>query len=385
MCRKFVSNSIPQIRLAALYFAFFAYVGGYSPYVTLYFQSIGQSAQAIGILLAISQAIRVFSPPIWAWLADRTGARLQLLQVALVLSALCFAGFFFTTSFAGLAFVLLVQSFCAGGVNPLAETITFAALRDAVAKYGSIRLWGSVGFIAAVLGVGYQLDHAPPSAMLWSVLAMLIAAVLVSWTLPVTAVPAHVKGERVRSVLRRPAVIALFTACFLMSMAHGPLYAFYTIHLAEHGYAKSSIGWLWSLGVIAEIVVFWMMPRWLHASTLGPVLIATFVCAVVRFALVGWFPKVVVAQLIGQILHGATFGAYHVCSIALVNRWFGEAGRARGQALYASISFGAGGMIGSAASGWLWESVGPAMMFSIASGVAAVGLIPLLRHRKMLH
>jgi MFS transporter, PPP family, 3-phenylpropionic acid transporter len=380
-----VPHRIPQIRLAAVYFAYFAYVGGYSPYITLYFQSIGQSAQAIGVLLAIGQAMRVFSPPFWAWLADRTGARLELLRIALILSALCFSGLFFTTSFAGLALVLILQSFCAGGVNPLAETITFAALRDAVAKYGSIRLWGSVGFIAAVLGVGYQLDHAPPSAMLWSVLAMLIAAVLVAWTLPGTEVPAHGKGESVRGVLRRPVVIALFAACFLMSMAHGPLYAFYTIHLADNGYAKSSIGWLWSLGVIAEIVVFWMMPRWLSAVTLGPVLIATFVCAVVRFLLVGFFPEVVVAQLIGQLLHGATFGAYHVCSIALVNRWFGEAGRARGQALYASISFGAGGMIGSAASGWLWASVGPAMMFSIASAIAAVGLIPLVRHRKMLH
>ncbi|MSQ18671.1 MAG: MFS transporter [Betaproteobacteria bacterium] len=381
----FVSNSIPQVRLAAIYFAYFAYVGGYSPYITLYFQSIGQSAQAIGILLAISQTIRVFAPPFWAWLADQSGARLPLLRIALILSTLFFTGLFYTTSFVGLALVLTLQSFCAGGVNPLAETITFAALRDAVAKYGSIRLWGSVGFIAAVLGVGYQLDHAPPSAMLWSVLVMLIAAVLVSWTLPAMVVPTHAKGESVRGVLRRPAVMALFTACFLMSMAHGPLYAFYTIHLADNGYGKSSIGWLWSLGVVAEIVVFWMMPRWLHAGTLGPVLIATFVCAVVRFVLVGWFPEVVAAQLISQLLHGATFGAYHVCSIALVNRWFGEAGRARGQALYASLSFGAGGMIGSAASGWLWVAVGPALMFSITSVVASIGLIPLIRHRKMLH
>ncbi|MFN0303351.1 MAG: MFS transporter [Burkholderiales bacterium] len=379
-------SSIPQFRLAALYLVYFGYVGAYSPYITLYFQSIGQSAQAIGVLLAISQAIRVVAPHFWAWLADRTGARLQLLRLAVLLTVVCFSGMFFTTSFMGLALVLTLLSFCSGGVNPLIETITFAALRDAVTRYGAIRLWGSIGFIIAVLGVGYQLDHAAPEAMLWTVLAILACAALASWTLPATPVPQRDNaGESVMRIVRRPVVMALFAACFMMSAAHGPLYSFYTIHLAEHGYAKSSIGWLWALGVIAEILVFSLMPRWLAPSTIGPVLVASFVCAVVRFLLVGWMPGIVAAQLVAQILHGATFGAYHVCAVALVNRWFGEAGRARGQALYASISFGAGGMLGAAASGWLWEGVGPAWTFSIASIVAVLGLIPLITQRKMLH
>jgi MFS transporter, PPP family, 3-phenylpropionic acid transporter len=234
------------------------------------------------------------------------------------------------------------------------------------------------------LGVGYLLDHAPPSALLWAVAAILAIAVMVAWTLPPTSVPLHGQTERVGVVMRRPEVIALFAACFMMCVAHGPLYAFYTIYLADHGYAKSTIGWLWSLGVVAEIAVFSFMPRWQNAATLGPVMMATFACAVARFLLIGWLPDSVVAQLIAQILHGATFGAYHVCAVALVNRWFGEAGRARGQALYASVSFGAGGMIGSAASGWLWDGIGPAWMFSLASLVAALGLLPLIFQRNRL-
>ena len=379
-----MSSSIPVIRLAATYFAYFAYVGAYSPYITLYFQSIGQSAQAIGVLLAIGQAMRVFAPNVWAWLADRTGERLRLLRIALILTTISFAGLFGATSFWGIAAVLTLQAFCSGGVNPLLETITFAALRDAVNRYGGIRLWGSVGFVAAVLGVGYLLDHAAPGAMLWVVVAILAGAVAVAWSLPATILPRHDQTDSVIDVIRRPAVLALFAACFMMSVAHGPLYAFYTIHLAGHGYAKSTIGWLWSLGVLAEIIVFSLMPRWQSAVTIGPVLMATFVCAVARFLLVGWWPDSLAAQLIGQILHGATFGAYHVCAIALVNRWFGEGGRARGQALYASVSFGAGGMIGAAASGWLWDGVGPAWTFSIGSIAAAIGLIPLLSQRKML-
>ncbi len=379
-----MSSSIPHIRLAATYFAYFAYVGAYSPYITLYFQSIGQSAQAIGVLLALGQAMRIVAPNAWAWLADRTGQRLLLLRIALILTTISLAAVFGTTSFWGLAAVLTLQAFCSGGVNPLLETITFATLRDAVTRYGGIRLWGSVGFVVAVLGVGYLLDHAPPAAMLWAVVAILIGAVLVAWTLPATTVPRHDPAESVVSVLRRPAVLGLFAACFMMSVAHGPLYAFYTIQLALHGYAKSTIGWLWSIGVLAEIIVFWLMPRWQNAVTIGPVLMATFGCAVVRFLLVGWWPESLAAQLIGQVLHGATFGAYHVCSIALVNRWFGEMGRARGQALYSSVSFGAGGMIGVAASGWLWDGVGPAWTFSLGAIAAAIGLIPLLWQRKML-
>ena len=77
---------------------------------------------------------------------------------------------------------------------------------------------------------------------------------------------------------------------------------------------------------------------------------------------------------VAQMLHGATFGAYHAASIGAINRWFPGRLQARGQALYGSISFGAGGMLGGLLSGYTWDAIGPAWTYTIASLFALMGL-----------
>ena len=82
-------------------------------------------------------------------------------------------------------------------------------------------------------------------------------------------------------------------------------------------------------------------------------------------------PRVLVPA---QLLHGATFGAFHAASVAAVQRAFPEAAQARGQALLSSFGYGAGGAAGMLASGWAWEAGGAGMAFSLAAGVALAGI-----------
>jgi PPP family 3-phenylpropionic acid transporter len=79
----------------------------------------------------------------------------------------------------------------------------------------------------------------------------------------------------VATILSQARVRALFAACFAMSAAHGALYVFYSIHLADHHYSKFLVGCLWSLGVLAEIVVFFCMAACRAALACAP-----FCCSV---------------------------------------------------------------------------------------------------------
>lgn len=378
-------KSVPARRLAAVYFGYFAFVGAYSPYLGLYLQSIGMSAAAIGLLLAEMQLVRIFAPNAWAWLADRTGTRVRVLQLALLAAALTFCGFFGTVSFAGLALVMAVHAFCSGGVTPLIESTTLAALSSTgMARYGAIRLWGSVGFIVAVLGVGAQLDWLPIASLLWTVFAVIALTFCTSLALPQTAPATRRASESILAIAMRREVLALFAACFLMTVAHGPLYAFFSIYLADHGYAKTTIGVLWALGVLAEIAVFWYLPQWSKRFSMERVLAASFGCAVVRFVMIGWGVDSVAIVVLAQLLHAATFGSYHVAAIALVQRAFAGGRETGGQALYTSVSYGAGGMLGAAGAGWLWESAGPAWTMTVASLCAAAGWMVLRSGRRAL-
>ncbi len=373
----------PSWRLSAWYFFYFAYIGAFAPYFTLYLQSLGLGASAIGTLMSLMLAMRLLAPNFWGWLAYRLGRKTIVLRVSGLLSIAGFLLFFATRTFWGLFAAMAFMSFFWSASLPLVEALTLRHLEGRSEQYGRIRLWGSVGFIVAVLGTGAWLDRAPLDSLLWVNLALLIGISACAWLLA-DVPPEGVAETRqsLRAGLIRPEVLVLLAACFFMSAAHSPYYVFYSIHLVDHGYDKSAVGLLWSLGVVAEIGIFLAMPRLMRAWSLRAILLASCILAVIRFLLIGWGADAVELLLLAQLMHGATFGANHAAAVAALNRWFPARQQARVQALYGSVSYGAGGMVGNLVSGASWDWVGAGPTFTLGSFFALVGVLLLWRDRQ---
>lgn len=371
---------VPYWRLSAYYFFYFAFIGAFSPYFTLYLQSLQFPAWDIGVLMSLMQVMRLLAPNLWGWLADRLGAKTPIVRGAALMSLAGFSCFFFAEGFAGFFAGMALLAFFWSAALPLVEALTFTHLGAQASRYGSIRLWGSVGFIVAVLGLGWLLDRLPLSAMLWASLALLGGILACAMTLPEKREPRHETDRLpIGDILRRREVRALFAACFCMAAAHGALYVFYSIYLVGRGYGTTTVGFLWTLGVVAEIVVFLYLPRLFHVFSLRAILLFSFACACVLFLLIGWCVDWLLLILVAQLLHAATFGAYHAAAVAAVNRWFAGRHQARGQALYGSISFGAGGMLGGLLSGWSWEALGAELTYTVSAAFALVGMAILWR------
>jgi len=197
-----------------------------------------------------------------------------------------------------------------------------------------------------------------------------VASLVVALALP----RGHVHAARRKTRLELSAAArSLLAAGFCMTAAHGTLYAFLTLHLERAGYSATLIGGLWTLGVLAEIVVFLYLPAIFRRFALSAILVASFGCAAVRFVAIGWLPGELWLLVIAQLLHAATFGAFHAASVATVHRVFPEAAHARGQALFSSICYGAGGAAGALVAGAAWEAAGPGMAFSASSCAALIG------------
>ena len=374
-----MSGRVPALALGAFYFAYFAYVGGFTPYLSLYLAAVGMSAAQIGLLTGVMQASRMVGPVLWGWLADRSGHRMRLVRVTAAAGALGFPLVALADGFVALLLVLAAMSFLTSAAMPLAEATTFGHVRGDTGRYARIRLWGSIGFIAAVVAVGHLLDHVPIGDWLWAVAALYVAGVLAAWTVPEATSPRAAGGEvSARTLLGRTEVRGLLLASFLMAVAHGAYYAFYSVHLVDHGYSKAAVGWLWALGVACEVAVFWWMPVIVARLGLRRVLAASFAIAVLRFLMIGWLPDWPLAVLVAQAMHAATFGAYHAAAVGLIHRWFGGALQARGQALYTAVSFGAGGTLGGVAAGAGWQWLGAAATFSLSALAAALGLMAVL-------
>ena len=361
-----------SFRLALFYFVFFLYAGIYVAYFPAYLAWRGLGAAEIAWVIALPPFVRVIAPTAWGALADRTGWQRGIVAFSCAANAVCFALLPHAAGFGAIAWLIAGTSALAAAALPLIEAITLGALADRPGRYGPIRVWGSIGFIAAVLGGGAWLDlrsvESLPVAMMLCALACLAAAL----ALPQGA--KHATQAAVPLVIGRPAQ-ALLAAGFCMSAAHGALYAFFTLHLQREGYSGSAIGLFWTLGVLAEILVFLYLPALFRRFALSAILVASFACAVLRFLAIGWLAAVPAILLPAQLLHAATFGAFHAASVAAVHRLFPPGAQGRGQTLFSSVCYGAGGAVGALLAGWAWETAGPALAFSLSSGIALTGLL----------
>ncbi len=370
-------------RIAGFYFFYYAFIGMFSPYWSLYLQSIHFDAIEISILLSIQPVMRMLAPGLWGWLADHTGKRLLVVQMAATLSAVFYLGVFVTTSFWGMFLVLMLMAFFWSASMPLVEATTMTYLGKNTAHYGRIRSWGSIGFILAVVGLGFAFDYIAIAWLLWAGLVCEVGILIFSRQIPKTEVLAHhTDSQPIKQIVMQPRVLALFGACFLMAVAHGPYYTFFSIYLVEHGYAKSAVGGLWALGVICEIGVFFIMPALVRRFGFTRILLVSLSAAVLRFVLIGWMVDVVVLLLFAQVLHALTFGANHAASVGLVHEFFQGRHQSKGQALFGSITYGAGGMLGGLASGPVWQHWGASALYSMSAAAALLGLMLMVWMRR---
>jgi len=367
---------LPYRQLAGFYFFYFAYIGAFAPFFSVYLDAVGLSPVEIGAAMALPQVTRIVAPHLWGWLADAGDRQVRLVRVTALAGALCWLGMFASTAFLWICAVILAVGFFLSAALPLVEATTLTHLGEQTGGYGAIRLWGSIGYIVAVVGVGYALDFLAVSALLWIVAASLAGTLAFAWLVPDAKQASHASDRQpIAHILKRPEVIALISACTLMAVAHGPYYTFYSIHLVDHGYSKGLTGWLWALGVVCEIAIFLWLPRLYAAYTLRQTLIASFALAGVRFLLIGWGAESLYLLLLAQTLHAASFGSFHAAAIGIVHQVFRGRHQARGQAIYGSLTFGVGGTVGSLASGYAWEPLGAALTFSLASACALVGMV----------
>lgn len=375
-----LSRPVPYWRLSGFYLCYLALLGGFIPYWNLYLaRELDFSPALIGQLMALTLLPRLLSPCFWGHLADRSGRRLAVVRLGVFMLAVLWLALAFVRDFPTLAVLLLACTFFQNAVMAPFEAVTLAHLANRAQHYGRIRLWGSLGFMVMVMGLGVLFDRSSLQPLPLILAATALAAWLVSLSVPdaprpATAHPAH----SVWRVLRRPPVAALLGSGLLLQAAHAPYYAFYSLYLESRQYSHQAIGALWALAIAAEVLAFTQMHRLLDRWGARPVLLGAMALAAVRWwgiAASAGHPGVLAAM---QLLHAASFAAVHAASVQLLSRHFGEAHRGQGQALY-GLLWGVGMSLGAWAAGMAWTTPGPSAVFAAAGLITMLGWLWLYR------
>lgn len=378
-----------------LWLAYFATMGAFNPYAPLWFKSLGLGTLAIGAIASLQSWTRLVAPYAWSWLADHRGARVTLLRIAAggaLLAALGLAAAPWLGGLAGggmtgapgvpiawLVAMVALLYIANGGVVPLAEAALAQLIGTAQGvdpgRYGRVRVWGSVGFILAVMAAGPWLQWAGIGAFAWTI--VVLNALLLAATFRLPPLPEvhhrHEPTPPVWPVLRQPAVAWLLASMFFTVLAHSSLYAFFSLYLDELGYPKSAVGALWAVSVGAEIIAFLTQGRWFGWCSPHGWLQWAGAVAALRFAATAAGGSQAAVLVLCQLTHVLTFAAHHAACITLVAKHFPGRLRGRGQALYSAIGYGLSGLVGGVGGGWLIEHLGFAAVFWAATAAGLVG------------
>ncbi|MCF5744530.1 MFS transporter [Pseudomonas tremae] len=377
-------RQLPYWRLSGFYVCYFALLGASAPFMALYLSHLGFASARIGELIAIPMLMRCVAPNVWGWLGDYTGRRLAIVRFGAVFTLLAFSLILLEKTYAWLALVMALYAFFWHAILPQFEVITLAHLQGQAARYSQIRLWGSIGFILAVVLLGRVFERFSLDLFPYILLAIMAGIAVSSWWVPNAQPPISTREADGRGFIRqlaRPGVLAFYISVALMLFSHGPYYTFLTLHLEALGYSRGLIGMLWAVGVVAEVLMFMAMSRILQRFSVRQVLFASFLLAALRWLLLGLFAKHLPALLVAQVMHAATFGSFHAAAIHFVQRSFGPRQQGQGQALYAALS-GVGGALGALYSGYSWNALGPAWTFSIASLAAIAAAVMIVTPKK---
>jgi PPP family 3-phenylpropionic acid transporter len=376
------TGAAEALRIGVFYAALFLLIGCYMAFLPIWLKWRGMSDAGISFLFAVPLLVRVVLTPAVTFLADWAGNRRAVVCWLSTLSLTSLAALPFAPS-APLTFICLTV-FALGwtSVMPLTETIALTTVRRLGMDYGRLRLWGSLSFIAATSGGGYIVYWGGPQAALWLVeaSAALMAAAAPFLPKPEPAAkssgtPAHtpIRLEAVKLFLHSPAFLLFLAATAAASASHAIYNTLATVHWEKQGFSPQAIGFLWAVGVLAEVLLF-AYSKPVLARIPPAVLIAVAAgAAAFRWSVMAFNPPLEILFPL-QTLHALTFGAAHLGATQFLSAAVQERYAATGQGLYAAAASGIGMGGAYIIAGPLMQAMG-APAFLVMAGFAGVALV----------
>ena len=370
-------------RLATFYGVIFFVIGIMLPFWPLWMQSRGLAPEDIGVVMGIGMLMKVAANPVIAGYADRTGTRRGPLIVFSVVATIAFAGFWPAHGFWPILVVTMAFFLFWSPLMPLTETLTMHYGTAGKLDYGRVRLWGSLTFIAAAWGGGWLLTGRSEDLIYWIILCGTVAVVISAVLLPharLAPPESHDSFAPILRVLKDRTFLWFIVATGLIQTSHIIYYAFGTIHWQKVGHSKAIIGWLWAEGVVAEVLLFIWGDKIVKRVGAARLIALAGLAGLIRWCGTG-VTDGLLALLLLQILHGATFGAAHLGAIHFIAQRMEASVSATAQSVYAAVVNGIGFSLASLVSGHMYaaHSAAAYLPMAVMAGIGGVIAFQLRR------
>lgn len=332
-------------KLSAFYFFYFAAVGVYVIFLPKVLHDIGYTPSQIGVILALAPLMRFATPFLFLKhiKLDQT-----LFKATLILSVLSASLFYITIeNYYALILNNALLGVCLSLLLPYMEVIALKELKD---KYGKSRLFGSIGFMLISLILAQFLSSSYV-ALNYYLLTVILTAVFAWMLLAYDTADHQETGVGNTDKFSLIKYWPFWLSLFLMQVSFGSFYNFFTIYESEHGISLQVISYLWSFGVICEILMFYFQSPLLKNNLMIMIKFSIFVTAL-RWLLLYLFPDNLTITFISQAIHAFSFGLYHSAVILYLYSLYSN--KKLAQQFMLGVAYGLGAFVGALIAGWIY-------------------------------
>ena len=368
------TSSLQHIRV--FYAAYFAAMGLILPFFPVYLTSLGYDIAKVGVMTGLLAAAKVIAPPCSGyWLDKKQMPEGRFIVLASCSAAIC-VGLFNVSSESTFVFscVVLFFGMLWAAVLPLTDGLSIHVSEIALADYGRLRVWGSIGFVLTSLLGGMLFDVLEIAWFPWLLVFLMLIMALAGVGFPTLL---H-DSDKIKPTVTNQftaSLLLLFAISFLVQCSHGAYYGFFSLYLLDIGYQGWQVGLFWVLGTFAEIILLWFWAKPIQAMSFRRVVQVCLLLSIIRWFGTG-FSHIWWWMLLLQLLHAATFAAFHVIAVAWVKRLSPNQSQAVAQGWYASTGYGLGSTVGIIGCGMIVQWYGFSMAF-YACAVIALGAMLL--------
>ena len=361
------------ILLSIFYFFYFSIVGVYVIFIPKVLSGIPYSASEIGIILGAAPLVRFVLPFLFMKGFKLNTKNFNLALLLMFASAISF--YLSINNFYTLLFSNVMLGVGMSLILPYIEVISLEYLGKE--RYGKVRLFGSIGFVLVALVLVKMLSS--PFVALYFLIALTALTALTAFVVELqsTKKAATTRTEHHDSIdLLRD--YRLWLGLILMQVSFGAFYNFFTIYVTDNGINMDMTIYLWSFGVVVEILMLYFQGRFLKNNLLSILQITTFATAI-RWFLLFAYPENLTLLFFAQSIHALSFALFHSAAISYLFHLYKN--KPLAQQYFSGFTYGLGGVSGALISGYVYEWF-PSYLFLSAAIFAFVAFIYLSRFKK---
>jgi predicted MFS family arabinose efflux permease len=364
----------PTFWMRGAYFAFYAGIACWGPYIILYYQHLGLTGAEIGILNAIGPLGMAFLSPVWGYVADSRSAHRLILRAALLTTAavaLFLAG---ASNFWQILPSIVVLAVMGTTASPLIDSYGVTISSQSGISFGQVRVWGSIGYTLVVWVIGYAMGGEVTRLFLLCYAVTLSLTCLATLGLPAREKrPGQNRWQGAARMLRRPDMRVILFTVFLLSSSTNPIFSFFGIYIKELGGTTSLLGLTSAVAAISEFPVMFLGSVLTYRLGSRRMFVVALMMYCVRLMLYSIVPSAAWVLPV-QLLHGFSFGIYLMASVTLVHEFVGSELAATAQGLLASaMAFGQ--MTGSIVGGILLDRLGIFIIYRLSIVTTLLALL----------